>query len=356
MKNLYILKFFIKYFLMTLGGLSLFFVILDFSNVSKELPQSVNLKILYFYYQFLYASSIMYPISLVFGAIITFGKLVKDNMLIALYSVGYSNRDILTPIFLSSIAIVLLFISMHTTEYAYAKSSADDILNRGSLRNTNNLFFKYDHKNKQGVNLANYYVFFSRLYPFQKVSKGVRIFRIEDGKIAEIIRAGNAYYNNNNWVVSSARVLKNVKTLQLQQEAIKMEDKNEFVILKGFKPAILERLFESEIEFNLIDLIEAMKLLSLQGFSTDKTKVSLYNIVSYPFFAPILILIIFKFFPVSGRFANLSLVIFSAIIVSLLIWGLLFAMVKLSFSGTLIGEFAINLPVILMSIIALFTV
>ncbi len=355
MKNLYILKYFIKYFIIVLASLSLFFVVLDVANVSRELPQSANLKILYFYYQFLYASSIMYPISIVFGAIITFTKLIRENILISLYSVGYSNRDILTPIFITSIGIVFIFISLHLSDFSYAKNSADDILNRGTIRNSNNLFFKYDDKDKNGNILAKYYVFFSRLYPLQKSAEDVRLFRIEDRKIVEFIKANITHYEKNRWFVPSARFLHNAKNFELQKEAIHIEDKNGFIILKGFKPAILERLFESEIEFKLTDLIETIELLSIQGFSIEKAKVSLFNIVVYPFFAPLLILIIFRFFPLSSRFANLNLVVFSSIIVSLLFWGMLFAMVKLSFSGTLVAEFAIILPILLIAISSLFS-
>lgn len=356
-KNLYIIKYYLKYSLIVLSGLTLFFIVIDYMQISKGLPSSANLRILYFYYKFLHASSILLPVSLVFGAVLTFAKLVKDNTLIAFYSVGYSDRDILTPVFMTSIITTLIYISLYTTNFAYAKNSANEIIKGSSFtHNSTNLFFKYDLELKSG-SIKSYYVYFSKLYPLQNMAEGVRLFSLNsDGKLSEVIRARIAHYESGRWVIYSARFLRHHNNLGLNKKIFDIEDKDEFFVLKGFKPQILDKIYESEIDFNLIHLFEAMELMNSQGFNIEKLKVSLYNIIIYPFFAPILIIVLFKFMPISSRFANVNLFVFGGIIVALLFWGLLFALIKLSFNGTVIVEFATILPILLLSFLALFLV
>ena len=356
-KTLYITKYYIKYSLIVLSGLSIFFVVIDYMQISKELPSSANLQILYFYYKILHASSILFPVSLVFGAVLTFARLVRDNSIIALYSVGYSDRDILTPVFINSIFATLIYVSLFATNFAYSKNSAYEILKGNSVsHNSTNLFFKYDLQTKNGQ-MKSYYVFFSKLFPIQKTAEGIRLFSLDNnGKLSEVIRAKHAYYNEGRWIIYSARFIKHNENIALNRKAFDIEDKDEFLVLNGFKPKILDKIYESDINFNLLDLVEAIKLMNSQGFNIEKLKVSLYNIIIYPFFAPLLIVVLFRLMPISSRFSNVNLFVFTGIIVSLLFWGILFALIKLSFTGNVLVEFAIILPILLLSFLSLYLV
>ena len=356
-KNIYITKYYIQYSLIVLSGLSIFFVVIDYMQVGKELPSSANLQILYFYYKILHASSTLFPVSLVFGAVLTFARLVKDNSVIALYSVGYSDKDILTPVFITSIFGILIYISLFTTSFAYSKSKAYEIIKGNSFnRNSTNLFFKYDLEENNG-HVKSYYIFFSKLYPIKKSAEGIRLFSLdEDGKLSEVIRAKYAYYDNSHWVIDSARFIKNSKNIEFNRKAFEIIDKDKFFVLNGFKPKILDKIYESEMAFNLIDLLEAMELMHSQGFNIEKLKVSLYNIVIYPFFAPLLIVLLFKMMPISSRFSNINLFVFTGIVTSLLFWGILFALIKLSFTGNLTVEFATTFPILILAFFSLYLI
>jgi len=351
-KTLYITKSYIQFIIIILGGLSLFFVVIDYMQVGKELPSSANLQILYFYYKLLHASSILFPISLVFGAVLTFAKLVKNNSVIALYSVGYSDKDILTPVFMTSLFATLIYISLFTTSFAYSQGKAYEILKGNSVRqNSSNLFFKYDLDQK------SYYIFFSKLYPIQQLAEGVRFFSLDkNNKLSEVIQAKSAYYDNHRWVIESATFIKHNEIIELNKEAFSTQNREKFLVLEGFKPKILDKIYESDMDFNLLDLIDAIQLMLSQNFNIDKLKVSLYNIVIYPFFAPLLIVVIFRLMPTSSRFSNVNFFVFVGIVSSLLLWGTLFALIKLSFTGNLLVEFAINLPLVLLSLLSLYLV
>jgi lipopolysaccharide export system permease protein len=352
-KSIYISKIYLRYFAIVLSGLVLFFIIIDYIQIARKLPPSTNVQILYLYYKTLHASSILTPLALLFGAVLTLSKLVRDNTLIALYSVGYSNKSVVSPIFFIAVFITLFTIALHTTDYAYSEAKAKSIIDRDELENSENLFFKYDITSEKGEQ-KSYYIFFSKLYPFQKLAEGVRMFSIRDGHLAEIVRAKHAIYDGKRWVISSARFLYNSKNLLLNEKAIEIRDFDKLFVLKGFKPKILEKIYEKSSNFNLQELFEAITLLNLKEFSTEKLLVSFYSIVSFPFFAPLLILLLFKFLPVSSRFSNLSLYIFTAILISLLTWGVLFALLKLSLTGVIAGEIGVVLPIVLLAIFTLY--
>jgi len=87
--------------------------------------------------------------------------------------------------------------------------------------------------------------------------------------------------------------------------------------------------------------------------NTSTIKGALYKIFIYPFFAPLLIIIIFFFVPMSVRFLNVSLFSFGAILSTLLIWALLFVLMKLSDTKTIPSEIGIILPIVILLFIAL---
>jgi lipopolysaccharide export system permease protein len=335
----------------------MFFIIIDYLSVARKLPSSANLKILYIYYKFLQAVGVLTPISLVFGMILTLVKLVKENLMVAFYSLGYSKISILSPFFVIAMLITIFYISLHTTDFAYSREFAKDI-KKGRLvaKNRSDLFFKYDSHTKSGE-IKHYYIFFSKLYPTQKFAEGIRIFDVKNsGELAEIIRAKYAYYDNKNWIIFSARFLKISEVLELNKRGIEVRDREKLVILKGFKPTILDQIYEGKIDFGLADLFQAISLLNEQGFNIDKLKTSLFNIVIHPLFAPLLMVIIFFSMPISSRMKNLSLIAFGSVLLTLLLWGVLLAFVQLSFSGTLIPEFAIIFPILFLAITSLLMV
>ena len=61
-----------------------------------------------------------------------------------------------------------------------------------------------------------------------------------------------------------------------------------------------------------------------------------------------MMLIIYYFLPVTGRFINLALVSFVFSIVTLCIWGLLFALMKFAQNDIIIPEVGVILPVFLL--------
>ncbi|EJF06660.1 putative permease [Thiovulum sp. ES] len=352
-KNFYIGKLYLKNFLFVWIGLILFFLTIDYIQVGKSISGS-NAKILYLYYKSLNASSILFPISLVFASIITFAKLIKENTLVAFYSLGYSDRDLISVPFLISTFLVLIYIFLHFTPYALAEERAEAIkIGADYYKGSEALFFKHDVVSKSGK-VKSYYIYFSTLYPFKSSAKDVRLFSVLDERILEVIMAEDAYYRNNRWVLKPAKFLYNTDNPVLNGQAIQIREYPQATLLKGFKPKILNKIYENNSNFRLYEMFEAMRLLNLKGYSIDKLKASFYSIVAFPFVAPILILLIFILTPISSRFQSLNLFIFLAILSTLLIWGFLYTLSMMAKTGNLYGELVIILPILILSAITIY--
>ena len=73
-----------------------------------------------------------------------------------------------------------------------------------------------------------------------------------------------------------------------------------------------------------------------------------------PFFAPFMVLIIYYFLPVTGRFFNLALKSFIFTIASLCVRGALFVMMRFARNGVVSPEIGVLLPIILLGTYAFY--
>ncbi|MGL2845642.1 LptF/LptG family permease, partial [Helicobacter pylori] len=77
---------------------------------------------------------------------------------------------------------------------------------------------------------------------------------------------------------------------------------------------------------------------------TKKVRSFLYVFAILPFFVPFLSVLIAYFSPSLARYENLALLGLKFIIITLVVWGLFFALGKFSISGTLIPEIGVLSP------------
>ncbi len=336
MARKYIIRLYLKYFFSILFALVLFFVGLDFLQVFKKLPPSANLQVLYIVFKTMNGIDLLFPISLVFAMIGMKIALIRSNELVAFYALGYSKRDVIFPLFITATILTTIYIFLHLTSFTYAGEYADNIKKYNSLINaTKNLFFKYE----------NAYVYFEKLIPLEQKAENVRIFETKDNDLRKIVYAKEAWFAKEYWHLPNATII------QKRFDHIIVKHRN-IDTLQGYKPKILDSVYEGKTNISLLDALYALKLFERQQIDTKRIKALIFYHLFYPFFAPFLMIIIFYFVPVSSRLANLNLFSFSAIVITLLLWGILFTLVKLSFSGVLYAEVAIAVPIVLLGVIA----
>ena len=329
MAKRYLALSYLKYFFIILFALILFFVGLDFLQAVKALPDSANLQVLYVFYRTLAGIDLLFPISLVFALIALKVHLIRSNELVALYALGYSKKDVLRPLFGSALLLTLLYLILHLTSFSYAKEYAENIKEFNSLQSaTKELYFKYNDQ----------YVYFGALYPLQKRARDVRVFDTNGTHLERIVISKSAYFSQDSWHMPRARIIENLG----DKISIKTRD---VTTLHGYKPKILDSVYEGKTSMTLLDALYAIELFVRQNIDIQKLKALLYYNLFYPFFAPLLMLIIFYFVPVSARLGNVNLFSFAAIAATLFVWGVLYVLSKLAFNATLMPEIAILLPI-----------
>lgn len=341
----YLSRLYLKYFLIVFLALILFFVGLDYLQAAKGLPDSANLQVLYVVYKAFYGTGLLLPVALVLSGVVTYITLVRSNELVALYSLGYSKKRVVIPFFAVSFFMTLLYIAIHATPFAYSKEYADNIEKNSFLSSsTSNLFFRYNDA----------YVYFGKLYPLQKRAEEIRIFSVKNGDLQEIISAKAAQFEDNLWLIKEAYVIKKPSQDLSRSEPLNTENIQNLRLLEGFRPKILDSVYEGKVSFSILDAVEAIILLKQQNVSIDKVKSALLLMVVFPFFAPFLVVTLFYRVPATHRFVSLTFFGFLAVLATLLVWGLLFALAKLSITAVLPSEAGIVLPVAILGLLALY--
>jgi lipopolysaccharide export system permease protein len=341
----YIAYHYLKYFFIILGALVLFMVGFDYMGNMDSLPKSANLLVIYLVYKSFFAIDMILPMALVFAMISTKIYLIRSNALVSFFSLGYSRVDVLKPFIVVSTVIIMLFIGLHTSSsFAHAKEYASNIVrNSQYLSPTRDLFFTYKGQ----------FVYFSKMIPLQQRAENIRLFSVKDGSLKEVLIAKLAIYRDGSWYIKSADIITKPDDLSATSHGIEISKGEDLKILHGFRPKILDQIYEGRVDFTVGDAIDAIWILDEQNINTSTIKGALYKIFIYPFFAPLLIIIIFFFVPMSVRFLNVSLFSFGAILSTLLIWALLFVLMKLSDTKTIPSEIGIILPIVILLLIAL---
>lgn len=340
----YIAFHYLKYFIIILGSLVLFLVGFDYMGFADELSSSANLLLIYLVYKSFFAIDMLLPISLVFAMISTKIFLIRSNALVSFFSLGYSRVDVLRPFVVVSTIIIVLFISLHSwSSFARAEEFSSNIRKTSQyLSPTRDLFFIYKGQ----------YIYFSKMLPLQERAEGIRVFSVKDGSLKEVLMAKSAVYRDDFWFIKEADIITKPDDLSFTSTGIRVTEANELQILEGFRPKMLDQIYEGKVNFTISNAIDALLLLNEQNIDTSSIKGALYKIFIYPFFVPFLIVIIFFFVPISVRFLNVSLFSFGAILATLMVWGILFTLIELSNHKTIPSEMGVVAPVVLLFLIA----
>lgn len=341
----YVALHYLKYIFIILSALIMFLVGFDYMQNANDLSKSANLLLIYLVYKSFYAIDMLLPLSLVFAMISTKIFLIRSNALVSFFSLGYSRVDILRPFVVVSSVIIVFFISLHSwSNFARADEFSNNIRSNSQYLNpTRDLFFAYEGQ----------YVYISELLPLQEKIVGIRLFSIENQSLKEILIASKATYRDGFWNIQESDIITKPPVFTFASNGIKVSSANDLKVLEGFRPKILDQVYEGKVNFTISDALSAIILLSNQNVNTSSIKAALYKIFIYPLFVPCLIVIIFFFVPMSVRFLNVSLFSFGAILATLLTWGLLFMLIELSNNKIIPSELGVIAPVGVLFFIAL---
>ncbi len=338
----YLLGKYLKYFFIILLSLELFFVGIDFLQNIGKIPNSANLQLLYLLYNGFFTLTITLPLSLVFGWIVTLTILVRNNELVSFYALGISQKQVLFPIINISVLMTLVLIALQATPLAYSYEEKKKILDNQYFVNVqSDIFLKYNE----------YFVYFKELYPIEKKAVDIHIFKTKGTDIVQTIVGEKAYYQNNKWYVTNTKITNKPENIDWNESKLEVSYEKFLYTLEGFEPKILHNVNKANVQFSIIDAVRTMLLLDNEDFNTDKIKSTLYSQVIMPFFIMPLIVIIFLYTTISNRFFNAATFISAAIFFTLISWGIMFVLQKLSMGGVIMAEAAVILPIALLYLV-----
>lgn len=344
MGRLYLARLYIRYWLILIGALELFYVGIDFLQNAKNIPSSANIELLYLAYNSIAALKVTLPLSLVFATIAFMVYLIRSNELIALYALGRRPREILFSILMVQLCIIGGYIALLMTPAAYfgdkALAIADDRYGHDS---SDHLFFK----------LSQQFVYMGSLHPLLKTAEDVRIFTFDEGNLSSALYAKKGEFIDNHWHLNS------VKHFTLSQDSsrrLNVSSTPSVDILEGFRPKILDNIFEGKGSFSILDAMSALNLLHKEKLNIEKIKTSLYVQTVIPFFATFMSVFLFFLFPASHRFFNMTVMMIGAVLATLMVWGLFLVLQTLAFSGTASAELLLLFPMIVFGMSSFFLI
>ena len=342
----YIVKNYLKNFLIIFLGLDFFYVGVDLLSNYKNIPDSANLQILYVVFQAMNAVNYVLPLSVVFGMIVTHFSMIKSNELISLYALSISKQKLIKPFFQTALAITLVYIGLNATEFVYANEYSKNLkkFNRISS-NSEDLFLKHN----------NHYVYFKKLDPYKQIAYDVTIFETDGTNVIKIMRAPQAFFKDNQWELENVKIVHKPDTKTLEGDGLRFESVQKVSAIENFKPRIMDTIYQGDNTLSIVDSIEALIFLQTQGINTFKIKASLFYQLFFPLFAPFLIVLLYSKAPIVGRYFNVPLVSSVFAFATLFVWSGLFILSRLSATGVLIAEIGILLPVVLLALWACYT-
>ncbi len=308
----YVFKHYAKNMLTVLLALSLLFTGLDFLMTNSSLP-SFNIKVLYIFNRWQESLNLLYPLAIAFGAIWTKISFIKNNTLIALYSLGVSQRDIFKPFLALAILTYVIFVGLNFTQFALASDIARAIKKgRYNISNsTDDMFFKYNSS----------FIYAKRLIVKESRFEGLKIFIIDGQDVVELQEAKEAIFKDGYWLAKDVTI----KRVVDDKSRLEISHRDTLITLKGYNPKILNSIYENR-RLTLYESVMADRLLLAQGITTTKIRADIYSKVLTPLFSITILIILIFSIPSHARYLNMVIVTAQTLGGTLFMWGVLFAL------------------------------
>jgi tRNA-I len=334
-----------KYFMILFIALTLFYVGIDILTNLKDMPASANLKLLYFGLTSLTAVNYVLPLALIFALITSKFSMIRSNELVSFYALGIDKNRLIKPPFYIALVITFIYVGLNFTPFAYAYEYGRNIVKLSNLsRTSSDIFLKFEGK----------FVYVDSLNPISGEAKDVRIFDINGSNLRSATFGESGKFIDDAWLLKNAKIVNLPQNIKLGEKGLDIKTPSELKTLENFKPKTIESASAESSAITIPDAVDYILAFKDEGIGLNSTKTTLYNLAFAPFFAPFMVLIIYYFLPVTGRFFNLALKSFIFTIASLCVWGALFVMMRFARNGVVSPEVGVLLPIILLGAYAFY--
>lgn len=327
-----------KYVFILFIALECFYVGIDILTNLKNLPASANSTLIYVALTATVAVSYTLPLSLIFALIITKFNMIRSNELISFYALGVSKNSLIKTPFLIALAITFVYIYLNSTPFAYALKMQKNIENFSQIGTMgSDMLLKYEGK----------YIYFKSLNSGANAANGVVLLDVNNSFLSSRAFSPSGVYKDGFWEFSELNSTKAPEILEISGSGLEHKFYPKINMLKGFEPNTITNVYDASNTYTIKEALDLINTFKDQGVNVGSIKANLYNMVFFPLFAPLMVLILYYYMPVIGRFFNLALMSFVFFIVTLCIWGMLFVLVRFSINSVIAPELGIILPIFL---------
>lgn len=331
---------YLKYFLILFLSIDLLFLSIDMLLNYDRVPDKAGYFSHYVFYTSISAISYILPICIILALLLSKFSMIKNNELIVYYSLGISKKKVLLPNFICAMVLVLCYLGLNFTDFAYAYEYKNNIIKDKILkRNINDIFFTHEDK-----------IIYIKKYEYRTI-QDVEIVTIKDGKITSLVNADYGNFDGKEWVLNNVKIKTFNQPNKIGDKTIlsDFQEQNKSVI--SIKPEVFKGL-NLQDDLSIKDAFYLYKLLKSQNLDTSRIRAILYNLCFMPFFAPFLLVVMFYYLPNMRRYGDFTLISLSLILLALLVYGVLLLFSRLGISGALYPEISTLLPVMILGIIA----
>lgn len=272
-QKLYIKDFFRVFFILSLGISLLFSIIGLIERIDELMSGNLSVFMLFKYTIFSMPKYLNYvmPMAILLSSLFIFTQAVKRKEIVAIKSAGGKMNSILSPFliigvllsltgfFLSEIAVPVLSKEVRSIRNQLTKKDPRIVFREGTV------FMK--GKGDTVVRIALY-------LDDRDVSKGVSIYKYDEGELKEKIDAEMAEWDGRQWRLQNVNIF-NVSEGKAISAAQKFSDALE-------SPKILKKEIWKAEEMTIIELLQYQRRLNDAGFKNNKLTVDISSRFSYP--------------------------------------------------------------------------
>jgi len=270
-QKLYIKEFLKVLFVLGLGISTIFSIIGLIDEVDYFMPHAPSAELLLKYILFSMPKYIHYllPMAVLLSSLFIFSQAVKRKEIVAIKASGGKMKSLLTPFVAMGVALTAFGFVLGEFIVPGASKSVHDISNTITKKEKRDVFKEgaLYMRGKDGS-----IVQISLYLPDSNISKGISIFRFDEGGLKERINAETGEWKNNAWK------LKKVTLYDIRRGRVVTAPEIEYSYIES--PKIFQ---DKEVEeMSMTGLIKYQKRLNEAGFKNTKLTVDISARRSYP--------------------------------------------------------------------------
>ncbi len=350
--NRYIIREIIKYsgiVMVTVVGIFLSVELFERLDNFMEAKVPLTRMWAYLFYKIPFVISLILPLSLLLGVLITIGLMGKNNELTAIKSCGISTFLILKPIFFTGLFFTFLLFVF--AEIIVPVSSAKmnriwfhEVQKRSfSVSREKNVWLKGDHT-------ITYIEFYDKK---KKTIHGLTVYFFGDNfKMIRRLDAKKAKFDSGNWIITSA--MDQILDKKTGDYKIIFHDREN--IRLDFSPENLESVVIKSNEMGLFELGKYIKKIEKEGYDATTYKVDFHAKIAFPFVCTLLGITGMGIASRKNAKEGLALIIAYGMGIAFLYWIIYSFCISIGYGGVLSPPVAAWTANFIFACVALFTI